>query len=481
MEGLIIFGYGFALTMICLYSLIQLNLIRQYQKTTSQDNSERELRHFPRVTVQLPVYNERYVVSRLIDAVCNIDYPKDKFEVQVLDDSDDDTKEIILAKINEWKREGITISRVTRDSRTGFKAGALQYGLSKVNSEFIAIFDADFIPPRNFLKATLPHFKDDIGMVQTRWGHLNENYNILTQMQAFGLNAHFTVEQSGRQNGGRLINFNGTAGIWRRECIEKTGGWHHDTLTEDLDLSYRAQLKGWKFKYLENVVSPAELPVLVPAIKAQQYRWNKGAAETARKQIKHILKSDLPLWSKVHGITHLLNSSLFLWLFIAAITSVPLILIRAEGTYWFWNWGTLFIFGFIVIIYFYWTSFKASNPKATLRKYLQQLPLFLTYSGGMSLHNSIAVIEGYFGVKTPFIRTPKFNILAKGDTWKGNKYFSWKISYITILEGILMLYFLFGIALSFIVQDFGFILWHLMLAIGFGLVFFRSVKPLRYA
>ena len=291
MEWLIIVGYGFSLLVICIFSLGQFNLAWHYRKHQKQLKNEENtsLEEFPHVTVQLPIYNEKYVIERLIDAVAAFDYPKDKLEIQVLDDSNDETIEIVAKKVASYQKAGIDIQQVQRPERKGFKAGALQYGMEHAKGEFIAIFDADFLPPKDFLKSTLTSFNDPkVGMVQTRWGHLNQDYSLLTRVQAFGLNAHFTIEQKGRLNAGSFINFNGTGGVWRKTCIVDAGGWHHDTLTEDLDLSYRAQLKDWKFDYLEDVLSPAELPVLMPAVKSQQYRWNKGAAETARKNLGKI-------------------------------------------------------------------------------------------------------------------------------------------------------------------------------------------------
>ena len=258
---------------------------------------------YPKVTVQLPVYNELYVIERLINTVCEFDYPKDLFEIQVLDDSTDETVNIIAAKIKEKLLEGFDIHHVRRPKRVGYKAGALKYGNEIAKGDFIAIFDADFIPSMDFLKKTIPYFHDEnIGVVQTRWGHINKDYSLLTRLQAFGLDAHFTIEQSGRSSGDHFINFNGTAGVWRLDCINDAGGWQADTLTEDIDLSYRAQEKGWKFKYLEDFESPAELPVAMSALKSQQYRWTKGAAECSVKNLKLIFNSkNVSSRSKFHG------------------------------------------------------------------------------------------------------------------------------------------------------------------------------------
>ncbi len=478
MEGLIIFGYVFSVSVICLFAIVQLYLIIQYKRSKPKAQKTSALSYFPQVTIQLPIYNEKYVVGRLIDAVGNMEYPKDKLEVQILDDSDDETQTIIENAVKEWKQKGLNICHIRRPTREGFKAGALQYGLEQSSGEFIAIFDADFVPKKDFLYQTLPQFEAQTGMVQTRWGHINKNYNLLTRIQAFALDAHFTVEQSGRLHSGRLINFNGTAGVWRKQCILDAGGWKATTLTEDLDLSYRAQLKGWQFNYLEDTVSPGELPTIVPSIKSQQYRWNKGAAETARQSIPQILRSKLSIGTKIHGIAHLLNSSVFLWLFIAAMTSVPLILIKqSTNDHWIWSWSGVFVIGFAIIALFYWTAAKGIDSKASWKNFIKDFPAFMTLTSGLSLHNSLAVSEGYLGIKTPFIRTPKFNISGKGSTLKGDPYLKISVSPLVFVEGLLSLYFISGILLGIYFREFGFLPWHIMLAIGFGFVFYRSLIP----
>ncbi|WP_258102042.1 cellulose synthase family protein [Marinoscillum pacificum] len=478
MSWIVVIGYIVALLVISIFSLEQLYLAILYKKTKRKANATLELTSYPKVTVQLPVYNEKYVVKRLIDAVCRLDYPLDQLEIQILDDSTDETVEIIANKTAEWQQKGINVQHIQRPERVGFKAGALAYGTQKATGEFIAIFDADFLPEPDFLLKTLAHFSDEIGMVQTRWGHINEDYSILTKMQAFGLNAHFSVEQLGRNSSGKFMNFNGTAGVWRKTCIEDAGGWQHDTLTEDLDLSYRAQLKGWKFKYLEDVTSPAELPVLVPAIKSQQYRWNKGAAETARKNLGKVILSKLSAPVKWHAVLHLLNSSVFLFLVIGAVLSIPMLYIKKGNPDFnlLFNLASVFIIGFVGMTVFYWIATKATAKNFSLTYYIKNFPLFLTFSMGMSLHNAIAVTEGYLGIKTPFIRTPKFNIVNKSDSWKGNTYLKQKISFLTILEGFMAAYFAFGVMSAFVLKDFGLILFHLMLCLGFASVFYLSLK-----
>jgi len=482
MEWLVIIGYISALTVIAIFSLEQLNLSMSYLKGKKKRLSEEKgiLTAFPHVTIQLPIFNEKYVAGRLIDSVCKLNYPQSKLEIQVLDDSTDETKSILSAKINEWKERGIDIKHVFRENREGYKAGALQYGTELAKGEYIAIFDADFIPNKDFLQFTMPHFKEGIGMVQTRWGHLNQDYSLLTRMQAFGLNAHFTVEQAGRECSGKFMNFNGTGGVWKKDCIKDAGGWQHDTLTEDLDLSYRAQLKGWKFKYLEDVLSPAELPVLVPAIKSQQYRWNKGAAETARKNVVKILMSKISSRVKLHAILHLFNSSVFLFLLIAAVLSIPMLYIKEArpDLALLFDLASIFLVGFIAMTIFYWVASKKTNPDHTFKYFIKNFPVFISFSMGLALHNSVAVIEGFAGKKTPFIRTPKFNIQHKNDTWKGNVYLKKAFTPITIIELLLCLYFIFGIFSGFYLEDYGLMLFHLMLTLGYGGIFIFTIRPI---
>ncbi len=436
---------------------------------------------FPFVTIQLPIYNELYVVERLIQQVAQIDYPKDRFEIQVLDDSTDETTQIIQNVIQDLKDSNVKIDLVQRPNRVGFKAGALAYGMKICQGEFIAIFDADFLPEKDFLKKTIPYFQNEkVGVVQTRWTHINEDYSKLTQIQAFGLDAHFTIEQSGRNHGGHFINFNGTAGVWRKKCIEDAGGWSADTLTEDLDLSYRAQLKGWHFQYLEEVESPAELPAAMNALKNQQFRWTKGAAECTRKNLSKVLKTkDLSTLTKLHSIFHLMNSFIFICVFSVAILSIPLFYVKQNFVEYalLFKYATGFIISMFFLTIFYWVSLRSLKTDflTTLKQFIWKFPFFLSVSMGMSLHNGIAVMEGYMGKKSPFVRTPKFNLEKSSDKWYGNKYLASSIGGVTILEGMLFLYFLSGIVLSFHYQSFALLPLFLMLSFGFGYVFFYSI------
>ncbi len=481
MQFFITLIYAFCLLYIFLFSLGQLHLTWIYRrgKRSNSHGENFQSDFIPYITIQLPVFNEKYVVERLLDAVSQINYPKDKFEIQLLDDSTDETTNILLRKIESMRSRELNITLIHREKRTGFKAGALDHGLKSVKGEFIAIFDADFIPQQDFLQKTIPHFIDSrIGVVQTRWGHINRDYSLLTQLQAFGLDAHFSIEQSARSASGSFINFNGTCGVWRKQCIMDAGGWKFDTLTEDLDLSYRAQLKGWRFQYLEDVATPGELPVIMPAIKSQQYRWNKGGAETARKMFGSVMRSGVSTTNKVHAFFHLFNSTVFLCLLLAALLSVPMLFIKARHPEirWLFNLGTIFLLGFLSVAMFYWTSTRRfyKHPR---REFIKLFPAFIIVSMGLALHNGVAVMEGLLGRKTAFIRTPKFNVSDLKESWKGNHYADTSFNWMTLLEGILCLYFISGIVAGFYLHDGGLMFFHFMLTLGFGAVFYYSVKP----
>ena len=491
LEITIIVIYSTALILIFMYSLAQLNLLLNYLKAQKiEDTSPKfDLNNsdeIPYVTIQLPVYNEMYVMERLLDNIAKIEYPKDKLEIQVLDDSTDESVETTTIQIKKLQESGLDIQHICRTNRQGFKAGALKEGLVNAKGDFIAIFDADFLPQTDWLKRTIPYFKDEqIGVVQTRWSHINRNYSILTKIQAFALDAHFTLEQVGRNSKGHFINFNGTAGIWRKECILDAGNWEGDTLTEDLDLSYRAQLKNWKFKYLEKVQTPAELPVVISAARTQQFRWNKGGAENFRKMMWRVLKSkNISAKTKIHGLLHLLNSTMFLNVLIVAVLSIPMLYIKNEYAHLkpYFYVMSFFVVSTIIFFICYWFMYKQTYGGGFIKffKYIGMFFTFFSIAMGFSLHNSIAVLEGHIGKPSEFVRTPKFNISTIKDSWKGNKYLRKKLSLNVIIEGLLMLYFAFGMYSAFIVGDqggdFGLFPFHLMLFIGFGYVFFKSIS-----
>nr|WP_298989531.1 cellulose synthase family protein [uncultured Polaribacter sp.] len=490
LEYLVIIIYTICLLLIFMYALAQLNLLVNYLKYRNKTDDAVKFdfsnpNEIPFVTIQLPVFNELYVMKRLLKNIAKLEYPKDKLEIQVLDDSTDESVDVTAKHIKKLQEKGINIQHIRRTNRKGFKAGALKEGLKIAKGEYIAIFDADFLPKKDWLLQTVPYFKDsEIGVVQTRWSHINRNYSTLTRIQAFMLDAHFTLEQVGRNSKGHFINFNGTAGIWRKECILDAGNWQGDTLTEDIDLSYRAQLKKWKFKYLENVETPAELPVIISAARSQQFRWNKGGAENFQKMFKRIVSNkNISFKTKIHGLLHLLNSSMFTCIFLVAILSVPMLYIKNEYAH---LKGYFYVMSFFVmssIIFFicYWHMYKNIYGGGFVKffKYIGAFFTFFSVAMGFSLHNTIAVLEGHFGKKSEFVRTPKFNIKTLKDGWKNNKYIKKKPSVHVILEGLLAIYFIFGMYSAFIVGDqggdFGLFPFHLMLFIGFAYVFFKSI------
>ena len=482
--------YGIFLLLIFFYSVLQFNLAITYAKNKKKKSKSQEPEFnsatAPKVTVQLPMFNEMYVADRIIDACAAFDYPKDKLQIQVLDDSTDETKDLIARKVAEVAATGVNIQHIHRVDRTGYKAGALDAAMDRVQGDFIAIFDADFIPDADFLKKTMPYFQDEhVGVVQTRWGHLNKDYSLLTELQAFGLNGHFAIEQGGRNSAGHFINFNGTGGIWRKTCIEDAGGWEHDTLTEDLDLSYRAQMKGWKFQYLEDVISPAELPITMSALKSQQHRWMKGGVECFKKMWKRLLTTKgVKFADRVHGISHLFNSSVFL--FILAVAILSLVVLHVKDSFsdlnYILRFMSIFIISTLFLMVYYWFSFRdrKENGKKSFFQFVGRFFTFLIMSMGMSINNTVAVIEGYMGIKSSFVRTPKFNVSIKSE-FKQNKYDKKKLNIVNILEGIFAVVFLFTAVNRAIYGDLGMVPFHLMLGIGFGMVFYYSVKEIRDA
>lgn len=373
------------------------------------------LAELPKVTIQLPVFNERYVVERLIDYVCAIRYPAELLEIQLLDDSTDDTVEISRAAVARWAAKGANIVHIHREDRTGFKAGALQAGMEVAHGEFIAVFDADFIPPPDFLERVMPYFADDgIGMVQTRWDHINRDYSLLTKCQSILLDGHFVIEHTARNRSGRFFNFNGTAGIWRKTTIGDAGGWEHDTLTEDLDLSYRAQLKGWRFIFLKDVLSPAELPVEMNAFKTQQHRWAKGSIQVAIKLLPRILRSDLPFKVKMEAFTHLTNNIAYVMMIFMSLMMPFSLHIRVDhGWYQALLLDLPFFMGATVSVcaFYLLSQIEAVDDRSWLRR-VMYLPFVLALGIGLAVNNAKATLEALMGQESPFVRTPK---LGDGD------------------------------------------------------------------
>ncbi|HJJ20723.1 MAG: glycosyltransferase [Crenarchaeota archaeon] len=388
----------------------------------------------PSVTIQLPIYNEKYVAKRLVDAVCNMDYPKNQMNIMVLDDSDDDTVDLLEKTVNYYKTQGFQIEHIRRGTRKGYKAGALKYAMEITSSEFVAIFDADFIPPTSFLKKVIPHFsKPNIGFIQCRWGHVNENYSTITKVQALSLDFHFLIEQKAKSNSHIFMNFNGTAGIWKRDCIEDAGGWHTATLVEDLDLSYRAQMKGWKCIFLPDIVVDAELPVQMNAAKRQQFRWAKGSIQCATKLIFDIaVKRKVSIEAKIQAFLRLTLHIVYPLLLIQFL-ALPILFAANVNLYVisvlpFVTFVTYLVMGpgaYVMIIRnIYGKSWKSK---------VKLLPALLVYNAGMSVNNTVAVFDAVLGSKSEFLRTPKYGIIKKDDDWR-DKAYSLPFTQTTLLE-----------------------------------------------
>ncbi|HTR25021.1 MAG TPA: cellulose synthase family protein [Terriglobales bacterium] len=403
------------------YWLVYLYYKNRKNKTTQPPVRFEEL---PRVTVQLPIFNEQYVVDRLLDAVCRLDYPREKLDIQLLDDSTDETVEVARGLVERYKKLGNPVTYIHRENRHGFKAGALENGLQTSKGEFVAIFDADFVPPPDFLLKCIHHFTDPkVGMVQTRWTHINRSYSLLTQVEAILLDGHFVLEHSGRARSGVFFNFNGTAGMWRRQAIDEAGGWEHDTLTEDTDLSYRAQLKGWKFLYLQDVECPAELPVEMTAFKTQQARWAKGLIQVSKKILPQVFSSDASRHQKVEAWYHLTANLSYPLMIVLSVLLLPAMIIRFyQG--WFQMLYIdlpLFMASTFSISSFYLVSQKELFPKSWFRSLLY-LPLLMALGIGLTITNTRAVLEALVGKQTSFVRTPKYRVETKKDKVGATKY-----------------------------------------------------------
>jgi len=416
--------YYLVLGILFAYGLHRLLLVALYYRSRRRLAEARpEPDEWPMVTVQLPLFNEQYVAHRLIDAVCGFDYPRDRLEIQVLDDSTDSTRDTVAQRVAHHREQGIQIHHIHRQHRQGFKAGALKAGLDRAKGDFLAVFDADFVPRPLFLKQTVPSFTDpDVGMVQARWDHINRRFSLLTHIQAIFLDGHFAIEHAARCGSGRFFNFNGTAGIWRRQAILDAGGWQHDTLTEDLDLSYRAQLAGWRFVFLPSTKAPAELPVDVNAFKGQQYRWAKGSIQTARKLLGTLLQAPLPLRVKLEAFVHLTNNVAYLLMLLLSVLVFPAMFLRrgSDPRLLLFLDLPLFLGATGSVILFYVSSQKAVNPE-----WRRDIRLLLSLMGlgiGLSVNNARAVLSGLFRWGGIFERTPKYRIETAGDTWRSKHY-----------------------------------------------------------
>jgi len=411
--------YFIVLVLLAAYGAHRYVLVYLYYKNKKNRTTEPASRfeELPRVTVQLPIFNEQFVIERLLDAISQLDYPLEKLDVQVLDDSTDETVAVAKGLVEHYAARGFPITYHHRHNREGFKAGALAAGLKSAQGEFVAIFDADFVPPPDFLLKTIHHLHDPkIGMVQTRWTHINRNYSFLTEVEAILLDGHFVLEHSGRARSGVFFNFNGTAGVWRRTTVEDAGGWQHDTLTEDTDLSYRAQLKGWKFIYLQDVECPAELPVEMTAFKTQQARWAKGLIQTGKKVLPRVMKSDQPFHVKLEAWFHLTANLSYPLMCVLSVLLLPAMIIRFyQG--WFQMLYIdipLFLASTFSISSFYLVSQKELFPRTWLRTFLY-LPFLMALGIGLTVTNTRAVLEALVGKKTAFARTPKYRVESKKD------------------------------------------------------------------
>ncbi|MDH3853831.1 MAG: glycosyltransferase, partial [Nitrosopumilus sp.] len=434
----------------------------------------------PSVTIQLPIYNEKYVAKRLVDAVCNLDYPKDKLRIMVCDDSDDDTVELLRNVVDDYKKQGFQIEHVRRGTRNGYKAGALKHAMLTTDTDLVAIFDADFIPPVWFLKRAIPHFsKSDIGLVQCRWGHVNENYSTITQVQALSIDFHFLVEQKAKSNSHLFMNFNGTAGIWKRKCIEDAGGWHTATLVEDLDLSYRAQMKGWKCLFLPDIVVDAELPAQINGAKRQQFRWAKGSIQCAIKLLADIgLKRHVGIEAKIQAFIQLTRHIVYPLILIQFLT-LPILLAAQVNLYVVSVLPALTIATYLAmgpgayLIVIHGMYHKSWKSKAKL------LPALLVYNAGMSVNNTVAVFDAVLGKKNVFHRTPKYGIVTKEDDWK-DKAYNLPFTQTTLLEIFFGVYGIMAIFIAIFSNNPIFVPIITLQAVGFFYIAYMSLSHSKF-
>ena len=428
LPGIIPEIYLSLLALIAVYSFHKLSIIWRYY--LNRDRAIQPLKAFsdselPQVTIQLPLFNEMYVVDRLLESVAALHYPVDKLQIQVLDDSTDETQNLCRAKVAELKQRHLNIDYIHRCDREGYKAGALSYGLNFASGDLVMIFDADFLPAPSTILDMVHYFSDPaVGMVQARWGHINRHYSVLTEVQALMLDGHFVTEQTSRNRSGCFFNFNGTAGIWRIQTIEDAGGWQHTTVTEDLDLSYRAQLKGWQCVYLPNIVVPAELPMEMNSFKAQQFRWAKGASQVAKKLMMPILQSNIPLYVKWEAFFHLTNNFNYLLLLALLLLTLPYQIFLAETG---WRYGLaihlpLFLITTLSLLAFYGVAQLEQSEQQSPWKLASNMFLLMSVGIGLSINQSLAVCDGLFRMSRDFVRTPKHGVTRKEENWKTKKY-----------------------------------------------------------
>src|SRR5215469_5113376 len=452
-DTLLLTPYFIVMIVLALYGIHRYTMCYQYFKYRKNHNPNPP-RHFPelpRVTVQLPICNEQFVIDRLIDAVCAMEYPREKLEIQVLDDSTDETQEVARGIVERYAALGHPIQYIHRTNRHGYKAGALDAGLKVAKGEFIAIFDADFVPPSDWLMRVIHHFAEpEIGMVQTRWTHLNRDYSLLTQIEAILLDGHFVLEHGARARARQFFNFNGTAGMWRRQAITDAGGWQHDTLTEDTDLSYRSQIAGWKFKYLPDIECPAELPIEMTAFKTQQARWAKGLIQTSIKVLPMVFRSNVPRKIKIESVYHLTANLSYPLMVIMTALLIPTMIVRFyQG--WFQMLlidVPLFTASSFSIAVFYVASQKVLFPKTWMKTFLY-LPFLMALGIGLTVTNTKAVMEALLGIKSAFARTPKYRVAKKGEKSSAGKKYRKRLALAPWIELVIGAYFFLAIVYCF--------------------------------
>jgi cellulose synthase/poly-beta-1,6-N-acetylglucosamine synthase-like glycosyltransferase len=467
-ETLTLTAYFFVLIILAVYGWHRYYLVYLYMRNKDRQPKPGPLPDpLPVVTIQLPLYNEMYVADRLIEAVCRIEYPRERLEIQVLDDSTDETGSIADLAVRRFAAQGFDIKYFHRTNRVGYKAGALEAGLKVARGEFVAIFDADFIPSADFLLRMVPYFAGDrIGMVQARWGHINQNYSLLTKIQSILLDGHFVLEHGGRNRAGRFFNFNGTAGIWRRAAIDDAGGWQHDTLTEDLDLSYRAQLRGWQFVFVPDLIAPAEVPVEMNAFKSQQHRWAKGSIQTCRKLLPQILRAKVPLSVKAEAFFHLTANFNYPLMVVLSVLMFPSMVIRYNM-----GWYEMML---IDVPLFFAATFSVCNFYMVCQRELHDdwrariryLPFLMSIGIGLCINNTRAVFEALLNKQSEFARTPKYRIEGAADEWIGKKYHQ-SVAVQPLIELALGLYFTATVFYALANQIYGTIPFLVLFQVGF--------------
>lgn len=468
--------YAFVMIVLTIFALHAWIMCIYYLRARKKPRPEAgELREYPLVCVQLPMFNEKFVVERLLEQVVQMDWPRSKFEIQVLDDSTDETTELCKRLVDKYKSEGFRIKLLHRVDRKGYKGGALTEGLAKTKAEYVAVFDADFLPPEDFLKRTIPFFSNPkVAVVQSRWEHINYDYSILTRAQAILLDQHFAVEQDMRCRFNHFMTFNGTAGVWRKKAIEDAGGWDGSCLAEDVDLSFRAQLKGWKFVYINDLRSPSELPIDVAGFKSQQFRWAKGTIQAGRKLLPDILTSKLSLIGKFEAIMHLTAHLVYPMMFLLAILIAPLLLVRNSGI----DYRPYFAFMSVIsvggIAYFGLYILAQMDSYSNWKTRILAIPFVISSVMALSVNNSLAVIEGFMGKASEFVRTPKYNVKGRKDG-KGAKAYRAKLKASTFIELVLGLYLAATAVYSLITMQYAILPFIILYSVGFLSFSFSSI------